>query len=78
MAVTRAMCPPGSLHDRFIEDLGFVVSFVMKDGHLFLSLRADGGIYESSRFLPPSPRHRNRSADSTQSGVLTVESVKQV
>jgi para-nitrobenzyl esterase len=46
MALTRAMCPPGSLHDRMVKQLPFVRSYLIKDGHLFLSLMADGGIYE--------------------------------
>jgi para-nitrobenzyl esterase len=46
MAITRAQCPPGSLHDQLVKQLPFVRSYVMKDGHLFLSLMADGGIYE--------------------------------
>jgi para-nitrobenzyl esterase len=46
MAITRAMCPPGSLHDRMLRQLPFVRSYIIKDGHLFLSLMADGGIYE--------------------------------
>jgi uncharacterized lipoprotein YbaY/heat shock protein HslJ len=46
MTFTRAMCPPGSLHDRIARDLKFVTSYTIKDGHLFLSLLADGGIYE--------------------------------
>jgi para-nitrobenzyl esterase len=46
MALTRAMCPPGSLHDQIVKHWGFVRSYVMKDGHLYLSLMADGGIYE--------------------------------
>lgn len=46
MILTRAMCPPGSLHDRIAKDLPAVRSYVVKDGHLFLSLMADGGIYE--------------------------------
>jgi para-nitrobenzyl esterase len=46
LALTRAMCPPGSLHDHIVKNWGYVRSFVMKDGHLFLSLMADGGIYE--------------------------------
>jgi membrane-bound inhibitor of C-type lysozyme len=40
------MCPPGSLHDRIAKDLEFVRSYTIKDGHLYLSLMADGGIYE--------------------------------
>lgn len=46
MAITRAMCPPGSLHDQIVKQLPHVRSYVLKDGRLFLSLMADGGIYE--------------------------------
>lgn len=46
LALTRAMCPPGSLHDHLVKQWPFVRSYVMKGGHLFLSLMADGGIYE--------------------------------
>jgi para-nitrobenzyl esterase len=46
LALTRAMCPPGSLHDHFAKDWGYVRSYIIKNGHLFLSLMADGGIYE--------------------------------
>lgn len=46
MALTRAMCPPGSLHDHFVKQWPYVRSYVVKGGHLFLSLMADGGTYE--------------------------------
>ena len=46
MAITRAMCPPGSLHDRIVKQLPYVRSYLIKDGRLYLSLMADGGIYE--------------------------------
>jgi para-nitrobenzyl esterase len=46
LALTRAMCPPGSLHDRIVKDWEAIRSYVLKDGHLFLSLMADSGIYE--------------------------------
>jgi para-nitrobenzyl esterase len=46
MALTRAMCPPGSLHDRIVRHWPYVRSYVLKDGRLFLSLMADGGVYE--------------------------------
>ena len=46
MAITRAMCPPGSLHDQIVKQLPYIRSYVIKDGRLFLSLIADGGIYE--------------------------------
>jgi para-nitrobenzyl esterase len=48
--ITLAACPPDSLSDRFVRDLGYVRSFVMEDGELFLALFADGGIL---RFAPP-------------------------
>jgi len=51
LALTRAMCPPGFLHDRITKDWGYVRSYIMKDGHLFLSLMADGGIYEFEPML---------------------------
>jgi len=40
------MCPPGSLHDQIVKQWPHLRSYVMRDGHLFLSLMADGGIYE--------------------------------
>jgi para-nitrobenzyl esterase len=46
MAMTRAACPPGSLHDQIVRQLGFVRSFLIKGDRLFLSLMADGGSYE--------------------------------
>lgn len=51
MAITRAACPPGSLHDQIVRQLPFVRSYVIKNGNLFLSLMADGGTYE----LEPAP-----------------------
>ena len=46
MALTRALCPPGSLHDQIVKQWAAIRSYVIRDGHLFLSLTADGGIYE--------------------------------
>jgi para-nitrobenzyl esterase len=46
LALTRAMCPPHPLHERLSKDWQYVRSYTMKDGHLFLSLMADAGIYE--------------------------------
>lgn len=45
LALTRAMCP-AALNDRMAKTWQYVRSYVVKDGHLFLSLMADGGIYE--------------------------------
>ncbi len=46
MATTRAMCPPGSLSDRYLAQLGHVVSWLERDGRLHLATRADGAILE--------------------------------
>jgi para-nitrobenzyl esterase len=46
LALTRALCPPESLHDRIVRQSSSVRSYLIKDGHLFLGLIADGGAYE--------------------------------
>ena len=51
MAVTRAMCPPGSIDHEISKRLFYVRSYVMKNGRLFLSMMADGGVFE----LEPLP-----------------------
>lgn len=55
LALTRAMCPPGSLHDQMARQWSNIRSYVMKDGHLFLSLMADGGIYEFAPVATHAP-----------------------
>lgn len=56
IAATRMACPPRSLGDRVGRDLGFVRGYRMKDGRLYLSLMADGGILE----WEPDPAGRAR------------------
>src|SRR5215472_12768135 len=46
LVLTRAMCPPVPLNDRIPEDWQNIRSYMLKEGHLFLSLMADGGTYE--------------------------------
>jgi para-nitrobenzyl esterase len=46
LALTRMQCPQGSMHDRVAGDWGAVRGYAIKDGHLLLSLMADGGVYE--------------------------------
>jgi len=46
LALTGARCPDPSLHDQIAKHWGSIRSFTIKDGHLFLSVSADGGIYE--------------------------------
>jgi para-nitrobenzyl esterase len=54
-ALTRAMCPPGSLHDRIVKDMPYVRSYLIGREHLYLSLVADGGIYEFERMPTGGP-----------------------
>lgn len=44
LAVTRMLCPPPSLGERLVQQLGNVRSFTVRDGKLYMSLMADGGI----------------------------------
>jgi len=46
LALTRAMCPTGSLHDELVRQWPHVRSYLVKDGRLFLVLMADGGTIE--------------------------------
>jgi len=46
LAIARAMCPPGPLHDRIVNHWPCVRSYMITNGHLYLSLMADGGVYE--------------------------------
>lgn len=53
LALTRAMCPPTPLNDRLARDWQYVRSYVLKDGHLFISLMVDAGIYEFEPISQP-------------------------
>jgi para-nitrobenzyl esterase len=46
LALTRALCPVGSLHDELVRQWPYVRSYLVKDGRLYLSLMADGGTIE--------------------------------
>ena len=54
IAATRALCPSPRLDERVVRDLGYERSYLLRDGRLFMSLMADGGICEWSRI---DPRH---------------------
>jgi heat shock protein HslJ len=63
LALTRAMCPAGSLHDQIAKDWEYVRGYVLKGGHLYLSLMADGGIYE---FEPAGATRPAQAGDAPQ------------
>jgi heat shock protein HslJ len=70
LALTRAMCPPGSLHDQMVKQWPYVRSYIVRDGHLFMSLMADGGIYEFE------PMGREGSVEGAIRGTATPESLE--
>jgi len=55
-SMTRAKCPPGSLHDRIVTEGAAVRSYSIKDGHLFLSGMSRGGYYELEQLTTPKRR----------------------
>jgi heat shock protein HslJ len=44
VAMTRAMCAPGSLDQRIGRELQYIRTYTLKDGRLNLAMMADGGI----------------------------------
>ena len=42
LALTRAQCPPGSLHDQIVKQWSSIRSYVLRDGRLFLA--SDPGV----------------------------------
>lgn len=46
IAATRALCPGAGLGEKLARQLPYVRSYLRKDGNLFMSLMADGGILE--------------------------------
>lgn len=48
VAMTRAYCGANPVYNRFVKDLAYVRSYVLKDGRLYLATMADGSILEFS------------------------------
>jgi heat shock protein HslJ len=44
--MTKMNCAEGSMHERFVNDLGYVRSYSYEDGHLILGLADGGGTLE--------------------------------
>jgi heat shock protein HslJ len=56
LILTRARCATGSLHDQIARNWPYIWSFVIRDGHLFVSLTADRGTYEWVPYAPEEVR----------------------
>ncbi|WP_187276608.1 META domain-containing protein [Parahaliea maris] len=57
LAVTRKMCAAESIDGRFLKELDFVRSYVLRDGQLYLATMADGSIIE---FAPSADQGQQR------------------
>jgi hypothetical protein len=49
LATTRALCPPPRLDEQIAAQSGFIRSYLLKNDRLYLSMKADGGIYAWER-----------------------------
>ena len=56
MALTRAACPTGSMHDQIARQWPYIRSYVIRDGRLYLALMADGGSYEFMPMAAPADK----------------------
>jgi heat shock protein HslJ len=45
LAATRALCPPPSMDEMIAAQARFVRGYLLKEGNLYLSLMADGGLF---------------------------------
>ena len=52
LAVTRALCPPPSMDELVAAQAEYVRGFLLKEGRLYLSLMADGGIFAWEPTVP--------------------------
>lgn len=55
LATTRALCPPPSLDEQITAQVGFIRSYLLQDGRLYLNLMADGGTYAWEPVAEQSP-----------------------
>jgi len=45
LSATKALCPPPSMDALILRQAGYIRSYMLKEGRLYLSLMADGGIF---------------------------------
>jgi heat shock protein HslJ len=52
LATTKALCPPPNLDERIAAQAQYIRGYLLKDGRLYLSLMADGGIWAWEPYEP--------------------------
>ena len=50
--MTRALCPPPSLDEQMAAQAEYIRGYLLRDGMLYLSLMADGGIFAWAPMVP--------------------------
>jgi heat shock protein HslJ len=55
LAITLMACPPGTLASRFLQLLGQAASYRLRNGHLALTLQAEGGVMQLAPLEPATP-----------------------
>jgi heat shock protein HslJ len=70
LAVTRAACPPGSLGDPFLAQLGMATSYFLDGPYLFLELPFDSG---TMRFVAPVQGGAGQRSDEGAATVALLE-----
>jgi para-nitrobenzyl esterase len=75
LALTRAMCPQQAVSDRLAKDWTNIRSYTLHNGHLFLGLQADGGIYEFEPSVKTARVDGGLLEGSESNGVLAFKGV---
>lgn len=66
LAATRALCPAPSMDEHIVAQAKYIRGFLLKEGRLYLSLMADGGIYT---WEPDSEKEANETiSDAPEKG----------
>ena len=55
LAATRAICPPPSMDEHIVAQAKYIRGYLLRDGKLYLSLMADGGIYTWEPYSSNAP-----------------------
>ncbi len=69
LVMTRAMCPSSAILTRITRQWESVRSWVVKEGHLYLSLMADAGIFE----FEPMPTAASATLENTRWKLLALD-----
>jgi heat shock protein HslJ len=55
LGLTSSRCPPGSMHEQFVQDWPKIRTYAIRNGHLFVALMTDGSTYEFEPIASAKP-----------------------